>query len=144
MEIWDLTSLKPTKRLTFDPALNFPDSFALAPDGRHVAFGSEKLELWSVNTGERWILDDGPAERRRRGDSSAPPLPPEGEDAMTRAAMLLMFRLADVAFLDNERLAAVYHDGSYSVWHLPTRTCMIRNNIASLAVGGRAGVGSRE
>ena len=123
IELWDLASLKRTKRLDLDKDPTLIYSLALSPDAHYVAFGCDRIELWDVETGERILFDGSRAE----SFTSEEP-PPEG-DPLTAWSILSLSCLADMAFIGSEEVAAVYYDGSFSIWNVRTRKCVRRVRI---------------
>jgi len=109
---------------------------AVSSDGRYVAFGLERLELWDTDANKVELLDEMDSKVilsdtfRHRDD-------PVGDDVFGRVAAQDQHCLACLRFIgESHRLAAVSHGGIFSLWDVSKRNRLRRDRMATVEYVG--------
>jgi len=110
----------------------YPSRGAVSSDGRYVAFGLEQLELWDTDSNRIHILDEMDSKTilsdtfRHRDD-------PVGDDAFGTFAAIDQRCLGSLRFAgEGPLLAAVSHDGVFSLWDVSKCKCLRRDRMATV------------
>jgi hypothetical protein len=101
---------------------------AVSRDGRYLALGDARLELVEVASGKVHLLD----RMNEEIVNSKQDLTPEGYP-LSEGFARMQYCVAALRFVgDGSQLAAVTHDGVFTLWDCSTRTCLRRTRIAEV------------
>jgi len=102
------------------------NSIAISPNARYLALGTERLELVEIASGKIHLLD----KMNEYLVNSQLRLAPEPFGELGEALVRAGYCVATLRFVgDGGQLAAITHDGVFTLWDCSTRTCLRRAHI---------------